>query len=330
MDENIKVSICCLAYNHEPYIRQMLESLIHQKTNFNYEILVHDDASTDSTTDIIKEYEKKYPNLIKPIFQKENQHSKGVRISWEYQYSRAKGKYIAFCEGDDFWCDDNRLQKQYDIMEENPDCSICTGRVKMITEQAEDLGKSIPHIVVPEGKYSPSEQIYWYTRSEPVIFHISSMMIKTEYITKILNDRPDFIKKSRVGDRPLLLYMACCGNLYHINDTVSCYRWLSKGSWSSRNLTDRKKTVNILKNIIEYYSEFDLYTNKKYENLINEYIEYSEFFMLMIEYKYRQIAVKKNCKYIKKLNLKQKILFFAGLISPKIVKYYYELKEEQK
>ena len=103
MENEIMVSICCLAYNHEKYIRKTLEGFVNQKTNFNYEILIHDDCSTDNTVNIVEEYRKKYPKLIKPIYQKENQHSKGIKISNVYQFPRAQGKYIAMCEGDDYY-----------------------------------------------------------------------------------------------------------------------------------------------------------------------------------------------------------------------------------
>ena len=110
--EDIKVSVCCLVYNHEKYLRQCLDSLLMQETNFKYEILIHDDASTDGSADIIREYESKFPDIIKPIYQTENQYSKQVQISWTYQYPRARGKYLAWCEGDDFWSDKKKLQKQ--------------------------------------------------------------------------------------------------------------------------------------------------------------------------------------------------------------------------
>ena len=101
MQDNICVSIICNTYNHEKYIAHALESFLMQKTDFSFEILVHDDASTDSTPDIIRAYVEKYPNIIKPILQTENQTTKGVYVTQAFQFSRAKGKYIAFCEGDD-------------------------------------------------------------------------------------------------------------------------------------------------------------------------------------------------------------------------------------
>ena len=92
-----------------------------QKTNFRFEVLIHDDASTDNTANIIREYEARYPDIIKPIYQKENQYSKGVKIGQTYLYPNAKGKYIAECEGDDYWTDPLKLQKQVEILEMHPE-----------------------------------------------------------------------------------------------------------------------------------------------------------------------------------------------------------------
>lgn len=117
MSNEVVVSAYCLAYNHEKYIKSALEGFVSQKTDFKYEVFVHDDASTDKTADIINQYAKRYPNIIKPILQKENQYSKGVDISQEIIFPRMKGKYVAICEGDDYWCDNNKLQKQVDFLE---------------------------------------------------------------------------------------------------------------------------------------------------------------------------------------------------------------------
>ena len=102
--KGIVVSVACITYNHAPYIRQCLEGFLMQKTNFPIEIIVHDDASTDGTDDIIREYALKYPELFKVILQEENQYSKGVDVL-SLVFERSAGKYIAFCEGDDYWTD---------------------------------------------------------------------------------------------------------------------------------------------------------------------------------------------------------------------------------
>ena len=106
---DILVSICCITYNHEDYIADAIEGFLMQKTDFKYEVLIHDDASTDRTAEIIRKYERKFPNLIKPIYQTENQHSKGIKVG-KYNIERALGKYIALCEGDDYWVDPCKLQ----------------------------------------------------------------------------------------------------------------------------------------------------------------------------------------------------------------------------
>ena len=111
--EEIAVSVLCMTFNHGQYIKRALDSFIAQKTDFLFEIIVHDDASADYTTEILKEYELKYQTLIKVIFQKENQYSKGINIIREKLLPSARGKYIAFCEGDDYWSDEYKLQKQY-------------------------------------------------------------------------------------------------------------------------------------------------------------------------------------------------------------------------
>ena len=102
---DIIVSVCCLAYNHEPYIRQCLDGFVMQKTNFKFEVLIHDDASTDETEEIIRDFERRYPSIIKPIYEETNQWVKGRKGSAVFNFPRAKGKYIALCEGDDYWTD---------------------------------------------------------------------------------------------------------------------------------------------------------------------------------------------------------------------------------
>lgn len=116
-NDNILVSVVCDVYNHEPYLRQCFDGFVMQRTNFKFEVLVHDDASTDKSAEIIIEYTNKYPDIFKPIIQKENQYSKGVGIWKTYQFPRVKGKYVALCEGDDYWTDPLKMQKQYDVLE---------------------------------------------------------------------------------------------------------------------------------------------------------------------------------------------------------------------
>lgn len=119
-----KVSICCLAFNHKQFIRKALDGFMMQETNFEFEVVIHDDASTDGTDQIIREYESKFPNIIKALYQTENQWKKGIRGSSVHNFPRAAGKYIALCEGDDYWTDPKKLQRQADFLDHHDEYAL--------------------------------------------------------------------------------------------------------------------------------------------------------------------------------------------------------------
>lgn len=133
---DLLVTVYTLVYNHEPYIRQCLDGLVMQKTNFKYECFVHDDASTDDSATIIREYADKFPDIIRPMFEIENQWSKHDGSLDRIIRENLHGKYIAICEGDDYWTDPYKLQKQVDYMETNPDCGL------IYTDYSEFIQKS--------------------------------------------------------------------------------------------------------------------------------------------------------------------------------------------
>lgn len=129
--ENIVVSICCQTYNHKDFIAHAIDSFLMQKTNFKFEILLRDDASSDGTSEIVKDYYNKCPDIISPLLYEENQFQKGIR-PFADNVKRARGKYIAICEGDDYWTDPYKLQKQVDFLERNEECSICWTKYKIL------------------------------------------------------------------------------------------------------------------------------------------------------------------------------------------------------
>ena len=116
-DAPVMVSVLCTAYNHEKYLREALDSMVNQETDFAYEILVSDDVSTDSTPDIIREYAARYPDKVRPFLMTENLYSQGRDVYYEVFFPNARGKYTAFCEGDDCWTDPTKLQRQVDFLE---------------------------------------------------------------------------------------------------------------------------------------------------------------------------------------------------------------------
>ena len=124
------VSIRCLVYNHEPFLRQCLDGFVMQQTTFPFEAIVHDDASTDGSAAIIREYAEKYPDIIKPIYETENQWGKGTISKIMDATMHPDSKYIAVCEGDDYWTDPNKLQIQVDFLEAHPDHSFSVHEYK--------------------------------------------------------------------------------------------------------------------------------------------------------------------------------------------------------
>lgn len=221
-DNQIFVSICCLTYNHELYIRDCLEGFIKQKTNFPFEILIHDDASTDKTQEIIREYEAIYPHIIKPLYQKENQYSKGKGISIKFQFPRAKGKYIAICEGDDYWTDPYKLQKQVDFLEKNDDYGLVYTEYDKLSQSNKRIEKNC---------FKNSSVIYPNTFED---FLINSWFIPpaTWVFRSLILDQfyLKFKEEYVVGDLPLLLTISANYKVGYIDESMAVYRVLKSSA----------------------------------------------------------------------------------------------------
>ena len=153
MSDTPLVSICCLTFNHEAFVRQCLDGFLMQQTSFGVEILIHDDASTDNTQNIIREYESKYPDRIFPLYETENKYSNGYkgRMDITFNYARARGKYVASCEGDDYWTDPLKLQKQVDFMESHPEYSVCFHRCQHLNTYSGNISNDHCGRLIPAG-----------------------------------------------------------------------------------------------------------------------------------------------------------------------------------
>lgn len=221
------VSIICTAYNHEEYIKDALEGFLMQKTDFPFEIIVHDDASTDRTAEIIKEYEKANPQLFVNIYQTENQYSKGEGDVGRIVFSAARGKYIALCEGDDYWIDPYKLQKQVDFLERNKDFAICFHNVKVLKEKEQIVVGDFITRNVPEVTdiYELAKGNYIHTPS--VVFRNNSNAVKD---FKALVD-------IKVGDYPLHMLNSQYGKIVKISEYMAVYRY-GNGIWSGGNFED--------------------------------------------------------------------------------------------
>jgi glycosyltransferase involved in cell wall biosynthesis len=264
------VSAYCLAYNHGLYIRDALEGFVNQKTNFSYEVFVHDDASDDNTQEIIREYEKKYPHIIKGIYQKDNQYSKGIPIVRTYIAPLMQGKYIATCEGDDYWIDENKLQKQFDVMEGNKNLSACVHNT--IFWFASNNKKKINYSRKYEG-ILPKEKIF---KEGGSAYHTSSVFMRKEYLFT-----PKEFSIKHCGDYSRAIYLGLCGDIYYFKKPMSVSRRGVPGSWSKR--IDREKMLVMYKTSIEALRNADAYSQQKYHDAFYRSIRMQEFLKEMCE-----------------------------------------------
>ena len=228
MSKDCLVSVLCTAYNHEEYIRDALESIVTQQTDFPFELLVNDDASTDGTAAIIREYAEKYPDIVRPFYQEKNLYSQDIDIYYAVFFPNARGKYVAFCEGDDYWTDPTKLQRQVDFLEAHPEYSACVhntllhycagGRAdEELVQHDEDCDVEFEDIL-------PGMNTAWHT---------SSLLAKTP----LLADPPDFYYIAAgygFGDYPYGIWLRHNGPVHFIARTMSVYRICSNGAaWSS-------------------------------------------------------------------------------------------------
>jgi len=217
------VSIVCTTFNHEKYISQALDGFLSQVTNFPFEIIIHDDASTDETRSIIERYVEQYPLVIKPIFQEVNQYSLGGFKPMVYAARRAKGHYLALCEGDDYWIDETKLQQQYDSLESQQNLDFCFhSAYQLKNDVLEDK---------PDWVYAGRQlfQIKDILESATGTFApTASYMIRRNVIDLL----PEwFFARAPVGDFFLEMYAAKKGGAFYLDTPMSVYRTLSDGSW---------------------------------------------------------------------------------------------------
>lgn len=251
------VSISCITYNHISYIRQCLDGFILQKTSFSFEVLIHDDASTDGTTDVIREYERIYPHIIKPIYEKENQWVKGKRGSIVFNYPRAKGKYIALCEGDDYWTDPLKLQKQVDLMETYTNYSLCFHATNCV--RADDV--NIVYNIIRKNKsdFNVCDLIL----GGGGFMSTNSMLFPAKYI----DDMPKWVSECPVGDLPLMLLLGTKGNVVYIDEIMSSYR-VGAGGYTSTIGTNPNKIRKHYNAIFSMFDDFDKWSDFHYHDAV--------------------------------------------------------------
>lgn len=261
------VSVVMLSYNHEKYLAKALAGVVAQVTTFPYEIIIHDDASQDRSQAIIQEYVARYPERFIPILQKENQYSQDVNFDCQQIYPRCRGKYLAFCEGDDYWTDPQKLQKQFDVLEQDDDLAICVHKVVAITEQGKLLPRTYP---TKEQLSKPGKTATAALVPLDYPFHTTSFFIRKTALEPLITGKTELVRYFN-GDEVLLRLALIHGNLYYLDETMSVYRQFSEGSWSmqQRQLTQVEQIRKIIK-LIHGYQAFDKESDYLYHALLQE------------------------------------------------------------
>ncbi len=234
-------SICCITYNHKLYIREAIDSFLMQETNFPFEILIHDDASTDGTTKIILSYAKKYPDIIRPIIQTENQYAKCGLINPRFLFPKARGKYIALCEGDDYWTDNTKLQKQVAFLEDNQEYVLTYTDSQSFNENGNldlDFGASTRDLDAEE------------------LIKATSLHTLTACFRNVIKEIPPDLLSARYGDLVIWSLLGAHGKgKYLANIKPAAYRIHDGGVHSKKPRQQQYKMALITNNaLFSYYS----------------------------------------------------------------------------
>ncbi|MFZ1301784.1 MAG: glycosyltransferase [Candidatus Microsaccharimonas sp.] len=251
-----KVSIVSISYNQEKFIKQALDSFLSQKTNFDIEIIIADDASTDGTREIIAEYAKKHGEIFVPVLRKKNI---GIQNNIIDALSRARGDYIAICEGDDFWTDDLKLQKQVDFLEKNKDYAVCFHPVRVFFED-----KTHDDSIFPEKRENFS-----LTRL------LKSNFIQTNSVMyRRQDDYRQLLNNTFPFDWYMHLFHAQYGKVGYINEVMASYRRHNRGAWwDSIAHENRIYIQHGIKHLVLYVKLKEMFgKNRKHDSIVNDHI----------------------------------------------------------
>ena len=314
--EKIVVSIVCETYNQSKYIRQTIEGFLIQIISFKYEILIHDDASFDGTAEIIKHYENRYPKLIYAIYQKENQYSTGVKIGPSFQYPRVRGKYVAFCEGDDYWTDPYKLQKQIDFLEKNKQVGLVYTKAWYYYQSSNKFARR------PWGGSATSFTQLIKGNRIPTLTAVYRIDLCKQYYQEI---QPES-KQWKMGDFPMFLYFSLKAKVHFMNEVTGVYRVLDESMSHTKCLHKREAFIRSTFEIKKFFLSYARieFNEQKIQDLM-----YSSLASNALHFDDRQLAlgyihsIKKSTIRVKlkKIVFNSKILTSIYMLHTKF-KYY--------
>lgn len=255
------VSISCFSYNHEAFLEECLDGFIMQNTDFKFEVLIHDDASTDKSGEIIRSRAKNNTDVIKPLIQSENLFPKIGQEILKFNFNRAKGKYIAMCEGDDYWTDPQKLNKQVAFLEAHPEYSLCFHSVGILTED----GRLTPEVPAENRDYA-IEELLLTKVAHTASFVFRKEIIDTPQFRELMDDKRIF-----AGDIALALYLAEQGKVYGMSDNMAVYRVHSGGiSVREAKRLGVKHYINFIRQYKYFKKSFKTLSRRAINNKIGD------------------------------------------------------------
>ena len=313
---DMMVSITCVAFNHEKYIETTLNSFLEQETTFPFEIIVNDDVSTDKTVEILKAYEKKFPSIVKPVYQTENQFSQGVN-TMAILFPFVKGRYVAFCDGDDFWCDKEKLQIQVNEMEKHPEVDLSFHpSYKLVGDQRVEV----------LAKRSDRNEIFPVERSilgQGDFTETGAMM----FTRSLLDSLPEWFKTSIPGDYISEIMGAERGGSLYIDRCMSVYRSGVETGWTESEFKKggeaRKKILFAFVDQLEF---LDNYLEKKYHKEFSQ-IKHKVYFDFITSVD-TEHSVKKEIysAYKESFTVKEKLLWHFLFKHQRLIEFLKKIK----
>lgn len=262
MDENIDVSVLVLTYNHVNYINKALESILSQQHNLNIEVLIIDDASSDGTDRILYKYKEKYPDIIKLRCKKVNSSHPTYNLYQLCKYAR--GKYVAFLDGDDYWVDKCKLQKQYDFLENNSEFSAHAGNVCVVDEKGDSIEGKFVYEPSESGRYSLQD-----FKKLDMPAHVGGYFTRNVYRD---NNISVLYKADKImGDITLFMLSLIEGDIYQTKEILSAYRYVCKDGKNNYNSINKENKYKLYE-LLRYWTRLEKYIQENVDKHYKMYI----------------------------------------------------------
>ncbi|WP_268225679.1 glycosyltransferase [Sinomicrobium oceani] len=311
----MKLSVCIFTYNHQAYIAETIEGALRQKTNFEFEIVVGEDCSTDGTRQIVEQYEKCYPQKVRAIYNKTNL---GMMSNNSNTILQCKGDYIALLDGDDYWIDDKKLQNQVEFMDNNPKYSFCFHDGKILGKDGVLLDETCCG-------YMSKEEV----KFEDVIFDVSIPTFSIVFRRNLLGGYPpSWFHTLNAPDRPLFLLLAQKGKGYYFNQCWGVYRLHDNGCWTGQNYQSRWLTH------LQIFNTINSYYDQKYDKAFSK-AKNKVYYILAIQLS-KDGKLKRSVCFLKKFmtshksSLMLKLPFFRKLFVCYMIMFKYFLRSKLK